>query len=99
MACTPDDSVVEAQGQHVPLEHEPGKAQAGEGDQRVPNRFSPQRVFVMFAYSGWNVTTYVAEEMKTPESTLPAAVVSGTLLVAVFYLALNAAFLYALPLE
>jgi APA family basic amino acid/polyamine antiporter len=53
----------------------------------------------MFAYSGWNVTTYVAEEMKTPESTLPAAVVSGTLLVAVFYLALNAAFLYALPLE
>src|SRR5262249_6624538 len=36
-ACTSDDSVVEAQGQHVPLEHEPCKAQAGEGDQCVPN--------------------------------------------------------------
>ncbi len=62
-------------------------------------QFAVSLIFVMFAYSGWNAATYVAEEMKTPESTLPAALVSGTLLVAVFYLALNAAFLYALPLE
>ena len=62
-------------------------------------QFAVSLIFVMFAYSGWNAATYVAEEMKTPESTLPTALVSGTLLVAVFYLALNAAFLYALPLE
>ncbi len=53
----------------------------------------------MFAYSGWNAATYVAEEMKTPERTLPRALISGTLLVGAFYLALNAAFIYALPLE
>jgi len=62
-------------------------------------QFAVSLIFVMFAYSGWNAATYVAEEMKTPERTLPAALVSGTLLVAVFYCALNAAFLYALPLE
>jgi len=62
-------------------------------------QFAVSLIFVMFAYSGWNAATYVAEEMKTPESTLPASLVSGTLLVAVFYCALNVAFLYALPLE
>lgn len=62
-------------------------------------QFAVSLVFVMFAYSGWNAATYVAEEMKTPTRTLPAALVSGTLLVAVLYFALNVAFLYALPLE
>jgi APA family basic amino acid/polyamine antiporter len=62
-------------------------------------QFAVSLIFVMFAYSGWNAATYVAEEMKTPERTLPVALVSGTLIVAVFYCALNVAFLYALPLE
>jgi APA family basic amino acid/polyamine antiporter len=56
-------------------------------------------IFVMFAYSGWNAATYVAEEMKSPERTLPASLVAGTLIVAAFYLALNVAFIYAMPLE
>jgi len=56
-------------------------------------------IFVMFAYSGWNAATYVAEEMKSPERTLPASLVAGTLIVAALYLALNTAFIYAMPLE
>jgi len=62
-------------------------------------QFAVSLIFVMFAYSGWNAATYVAEEMKTPERTLPTALVSGTLIVAAFYVALNAVFIYALPLE
>lgn len=62
-------------------------------------QFAVSLIFVMFAYSGWNAATYVLEEMKTPERTLPAALVAGTLVVAAFYLALNAVYLYALPLE
>jgi len=62
-------------------------------------QFAVSLIFVMFAYSGWNAATYVAEEMKTPERTLPVALVTGTLTVAVLYVALNAAFIYALPLE
>ncbi len=62
-------------------------------------QFAASLVFVMFAYSGWNAATYVAEEMKDPVRTLPRALLAGTALVAVFYFALNAAFIYALPLE
>lgn len=62
-------------------------------------QFSVSLIFVMFAYSGWNAATYVAEEMKAPERTLPASLVTGTLAVGLIYLALNVAFVYALPLE
>ena len=61
-------------------------------------KFEPL-IFVMFAYSGWNAAAYVAEEMKTPERTLPISLIVGTGIVAAFYLALNVAFIYALPLE
>lgn len=60
-------------------------------------QFAISLVFVMYAYSGWNAATYVAEEIQQPERTLPRALVLGTLAVAVIYLGLNAAFLYALP--
>ncbi len=62
-------------------------------------QFAVSLIFVMFAYSGWNAATYVAEEMKSPERSLPASLVAGTLIVAAFYLALNVAFIYAMPLE
>ncbi len=62
-------------------------------------QFAVSLTFVMFAYSGWNAATYVAEEIRSPESSLPLSLVSGTLLVIVFYLACNVAFIYALPLE
>ena len=61
-------------------------------------QFAVSLVFVMFAYSGWNAASYVAEEMKSPERTLPRALVFGTALVAFFYVALNVVFIYALPL-
>jgi APA family basic amino acid/polyamine antiporter len=62
-------------------------------------QFAVSLIFVMFAYSGWNAATYVAEEMMTPQRTLPAALLTGTLAVGIIYLLLNAAFIYALPLE
>ena len=65
----------------------------------LPSQFAVSLIFVMFAYSGWNAATYVAGEMKAPERTIPAALVSGTLIVAAFYFLLNVAFIYSLPLE
>ena len=64
----------------------------------LPAQFAVSLVFVMFAYSGWNAATYVSGEIKTPERTIPAALVTGTLTVAALYVLLNAAFIYALPL-
>jgi APA family basic amino acid/polyamine antiporter len=65
----------------------------------VGTQFAASLVFVMFAYSGWNAATYVAEEMKDPERTLPRALLCGAAIVALFYFSLNVAFIYALPLE
>jgi APA family basic amino acid/polyamine antiporter len=65
----------------------------------LPAQFAVSLIFVMFAYSGWNAATYVSGEMKTPERTIPASLVVGTLTVAAFYVLLNVAFIYALPLE
>jgi APA family basic amino acid/polyamine antiporter len=62
-------------------------------------QFAVSLVFVIFAYSGWNAANYVAEEMKEPERMLPRVTILGTSFVALLYLVLNVAFLYALPLE
>ncbi|MGH7255984.1 MAG: APC family permease, partial [Nitrospirales bacterium] len=54
-------------------------------------------IFVMYAYSGWNVAGYIAGEIRDPGRTIPRTMVAGTLFVTVLYLALNAVYLYALP--
>ena len=53
---------------------------------------------VMFAYSGWNAAAYVAEEIRAPGRNLPLATAAGTVAVVVVYLALNALYVYAMPL-
>jgi APA family basic amino acid/polyamine antiporter len=46
-------------------------------------------VFVMFCYSGWNASAYVASEMRDPQRDLPRSLLLGTALVVVLYLGLN----------
>ena len=53
---------------------------------------------VMFTYSGWNAATYVAEEVRDPGRNVPLALGLGTAAVIVIYVALNALYLYALPI-
>jgi APA family basic amino acid/polyamine antiporter len=65
----------------------------------VPTQFIISLLWVMFGYSGWNAATYVAEEVRRPERTLPAALATGSALVAVLYLALNMIYIYSTPLE
>jgi basic amino acid/polyamine antiporter, APA family len=62
-------------------------------------QFAVSLIFVMFAYSGWNAASYVAEEIKDPQRSLPLALGLGTGLVVLLYITLNVAFIYALPLE
>jgi len=52
---------------------------------------------VMFSYSGWNAASYVAEEVRDPGRNVPLALGLGTVAVVVLYLALNALYIYALP--
>lgn len=56
-------------------------------------------LWVMFAYSGWNASAYIAEEVERPARTLPRSLLLGTLIVLVLYLLLNLLFFYAAPVE
>ena len=51
----------------------------------------------LWAYSGWQFLPMAAGEVREPQHNLPRAIVAGTLLVLGLYLAINAAYLYALP--
>jgi APA family basic amino acid/polyamine antiporter len=61
--------------------------------------FAISLVFVMYSFSGWNAATYIIGEMDTPQQSLPRALLSGTLIVMVLYVALNAVFLHTAPID
>jgi APA family basic amino acid/polyamine antiporter len=65
----------------------------------LPAQFIVSLVWVMVGYSGWNAATYVAEELKRPERTLPLALAAGSAIVAALYFGLNMVFIYSTPLE
>jgi APA family basic amino acid/polyamine antiporter len=48
----------------------------------------------MLAYSGWNASAYVAEEIRDPGRNLPRSLAIGTLAVIVVYLGINLLYLY-----
>lgn len=56
-------------------------------------------MYISFAYSGWNAAVYIGGEISDPGRTLPRAMMIGTLIVIVLYLALNVVFLYGPPVE
>jgi len=65
----------------------------------LPVAFVISILWVMVGYSGWNAATYVGEEIKRPEKTLPLSLALGTGIVMVVYLSLNLLFIYATPPE
>lgn len=56
-------------------------------------------VWVFLSYSGFNAAVYLAEEARDPGRMVPLAMLWGTLLVTVLYLALNAVFVYSAPAD
>ncbi|MDQ3622692.1 MAG: amino acid permease [Verrucomicrobiota bacterium] len=60
--------------------------------------FAVSLVYVMYAYSGWNASAYIAGEIRDPARNVPLSLTLGTLLVTALYLGLNATFLRAAPL-
>jgi len=53
----------------------------------------------LFAYGGWHMVTYSSEETVEPRKTIPRALVIGVVLVTSCYVAMNAVYLYVLPLQ
>ncbi len=65
----------------------------------APRGFLRALVAGLFAFGGWHMVTYAAEETHTPQRTIPRALMLGTAAVVVIYLALNTAYLLVLPLD
>jgi APA family basic amino acid/polyamine antiporter len=53
----------------------------------------------LFAFGGWHVVTYTAEETVQPERTIPRALGIGIAIVTAAYVALNAVYFYILPVD
>lgn len=53
----------------------------------------------LLAFGGWHMVTYAAEETRHPDRRIPLALIFGTLIVTVCYVALNAAYSCVLPLD
>ncbi len=56
-------------------------------------------MIVVFAFGGWHMVTYTAEETVDPERTIPRALLIGVAVVTVCYVLLNGVYFYVLPLE
>lgn len=63
------------------------------------NGFALAMVAGLFAYGGWHMVTFTAGETRDAATTIPRALVFGTLIVTVCYAGLNAIYLRVLPLE
>jgi basic amino acid/polyamine antiporter, APA family len=53
----------------------------------------------LFAFGGWHMVTYTAEETKDPERTIPRSLILGTMIVTVCYVGLNIVYLSVLPMD
>jgi len=53
----------------------------------------------LFAFGGWHMVTYNSEETINPRKTIPHALMLGTVIVTVCYIAMNAVYMHILPLK
>jgi APA family basic amino acid/polyamine antiporter len=72
---------------------------AGDGALLASSAFAVSLIYVNYAYTGWNAATYITGEIDNPGRSVPIVLIAGTSVVMLLYLALNATFLYAVPME
>jgi basic amino acid/polyamine antiporter, APA family len=56
-------------------------------------------MWVMYAYSGWNASTYIGAEILNPVKHVPQSLFFGTGVVMLLYICVNVVFIYALSPE
>ena len=72
---------------------------AGDAKLISSTPFAVSLVYVMYAYAGWNASTYIVGEVSNPGRTVPLSVAIGTLLVAALYIGLNMVFMHVAPIS
>lgn len=61
--------------------------------------FVGQLVWISFSYAGFNAAIYIAGEIRDAKTNVPRAMIGGTILVTVLYIALNAIFVTSAPIN
>jgi APA family basic amino acid/polyamine antiporter len=56
-------------------------------------------IYVSYAYSGWNATAYMIDEIDRPEKNVPRSILTGTLVVMILYVLMNFVFLLSAPAD
>ncbi len=77
----------------------PAGGSASAGVALTASGFAAAVAAGLFAFGGWHMVTYAAGETREPRRTVPRALLLGTVIVTACYAALNAAYLYLLPLD
>jgi basic amino acid/polyamine antiporter, APA family len=90
-------AVVFAIGPRHPLPTQAAAPGAAVASSLSVRTFALALVAGLFAFGGWHMVTYAAEETREPERTIPRALVVGVLIVTACYIALNAAYFHVLP--
>jgi APA family basic amino acid/polyamine antiporter len=81
---------------HQILDLVPGKEDWG---QVFSGSFAVSLIYVSYAFSGWNASVYITDEIKNPAKNIPRSLILGTSIVIVLYFLLNYIFLYTTPME
>jgi len=81
--------------------HQPITVLPKTGDWRAlfSGAFAVSLVYVSYAYTGWNSSIYIVDEIKRPRFNLPRSLLLGTFIVMVLYVLLNFVFLYTVPMQ
>lgn len=64
----------------------------------VGSAFGVAMIAVLWAYDGWQYVPFAAGEISKPEKSLPRALIVGVFLVVMIFIAVNLAYLHALPI-
>jgi APA family basic amino acid/polyamine antiporter len=67
------------------------------GSPGILGAFGIGLVAVLWAYKGWESSTYSAGEVKRPERNIPLGILLGTLATVAVYILVNLAYLYVIP--
>ncbi|NQY14450.1 MAG: amino acid permease [Henriciella sp.] len=72
---------------------------AGDTTALTSSAFAVSLIYVSYAYTGWNVATYLTDELEHPQQSLPRVLFIGAFGVMLLYILLNAVFLLTTPME
>ncbi len=73
--------------------------QSGDVTALTSGAFAVSLIYVSYAYTGWNVATYLTGELEHPQRSLPRVLFIGAFGVMLLYILLNAVFLLTTPAE